>query len=223
MPMNIFFAGIAILAVCLQTAGAAAPSYPARPIRMIAPISAGGGADVAARLLAKSLTETLQQQIIIDNRPGGGSVIGTTAATSATPDGYTILWISGAHAINAAFARNLPYDSIKSFELVTLFAKMPFVLVTHPSLNAKTMPELLALLRAHPGAPEKSVTHSERCSPHRSATRRSHPAAAADTDAPGCSSGSGSGSGLHRCRAGHGQRGLSSGLPGLSPRCSRVP
>jgi len=149
--MNIFFAGIALLAVCLQTAGAAAPSYPARPIRMIAPISAGGGADVAARLLAKSLTETLQQQIIIDNRPGGGSVIGTTAAASATPDGYTILWISGAHAINAAFARNLPYDSIKSFEPVTLFAKMPFVLVTHPSLNAKTMPELLALLRAQPG------------------------------------------------------------------------
>jgi len=149
--MNIFFAGIAILAVCLQTAGAAAPSYPARPIRMIAPISAGGGADVAARLLAKSLTETLQQQIIIDNRPGGGSVIGTTAAASATPDGYTILWVSGAHAINAAFARNLPYDSIKSFELVTLFAKMPFVLVIQPSLPAKTMTELLALLRAQPG------------------------------------------------------------------------
>ena len=149
--MKIFFAGIALLAPCLQTAGAAAPSYPARPIRMIAPISAGGGADVAARLLAKSLTDTLQQQIIIDNRPGGGSVIGTTAAASATPDGYTILWVSGAHAINAAFARNLPYDSIKSFEPVTLFAKMPFVLVIHPSLNAKTMPELLALLRAQPG------------------------------------------------------------------------
>ena len=149
--MKIFFAGIALLAACLQTAGAAALSYPARPIRMIAPISAGGGADVAARLLAKSLTDTLHQQIIIDNRPGGGSVIGTTAAASATPDGYTILWVSGAHAINAAFARNLPYDSIKSFEPVTLFAKMPFVLVTHPSLNAKTMPELLALLRAQPG------------------------------------------------------------------------
>jgi len=149
--MKIFFAGIALLAACLQTAGAAALSYPARPIRMIAPISAGGGADVAARLLAKSLTDTLHQQIIIDNRPGGGSVIGTTAAASATPDGYTILWVSGAHAINAAFARNLPYDSIKSFEPVTLFAKMPFVLVTHPSLNAKTMPELLALLLAQPG------------------------------------------------------------------------
>lgn len=130
---------------------AAAQNYPVRPIRMIAPISAGGGADVAARLLAKSLTESLQQQVIIDNRPGGGSVIGTTAAANATPDGYTILWVSGAHAINAAFARNLPYDSTRSFEPVTLFAKMPFVLVVHPSLNAKTLPELLSLLRAQPG------------------------------------------------------------------------
>ena len=150
-PMKLLFTSVLLLAAYVQTASAAAPNYPARPIRMIAPISAGGGADVAARLLAKSLTDTLQQQIIIDNRPGGGSIIGTTAAASATPDGYTILWISGAHAINAAFARNLPYDSLKSFEPVTLFAKMPFVLVIHPSLNAKTMPELLALLRAQPG------------------------------------------------------------------------
>lgn len=151
MPMKKIFTGIVLLAACSQTAVAATAAYPVRPIRMIAPISAGGGADVAARLLAKSLTDTLQQQVIIDNRPGGGSIIGTTAAASATPDGYTILWISGAHAINAAFARSLPYDSIKSFEPVTLFAKMPFVLVIHPSLNAKTMPELLALLRAQPG------------------------------------------------------------------------
>jgi tripartite-type tricarboxylate transporter receptor subunit TctC len=149
--MKKFFAGIVLLAACTQTASAATSSYPVRPIRMLAPISAGGGADVAARLLAKSLTDTLQQQVIIDNRPGGGSIIGTTAAAGATPDGYTILWISGAHAINAAFARTLPYDSVKSFEPVTLFAKMPFVLVIHPSLNAKTMPELLTLLRAQPG------------------------------------------------------------------------
>jgi tripartite-type tricarboxylate transporter receptor subunit TctC len=128
-----------------------AQTYPARPIRMIAPISAGGGADVAARLLAKSLTETLRQQVVVDNRPGGGSVLGTAAAASATPDGYTILWISGAHAINAAFSRNLPYDSVKSFEPVALFAKMPFVLVVHPAVAAKSVPELLALLRAQPG------------------------------------------------------------------------
>lgn len=133
------------------TAAAAAQDWPARPIRMIAPISAGGGADVAARLLGKSMNETLKQQVIIENRPGGGSVLGTAAAATATPDGYTLLWISGAHAINAAFNRNLPYDSTKSFEPVALFAKMPFVLVIHPGVNARTVPELLALVRAQPG------------------------------------------------------------------------
>lgn len=142
---------LASLLLFAHTGHAAAQTYPVRPIRLIAPVSAGGGADVAARLLGKSFTDTLQQQVIIDNRPGGGSVIGTAAAASASPDGYTILWVSGAHAINAAFNRSLPYDPIKSFESVALFAKMPFVLVTHPGLNAKSVPELLTLLRAQPG------------------------------------------------------------------------
>ena len=141
---------LAVICV-LQSGHVQAQAYPARPIRMIAPISAGGGADVAARLLARSMSETLQQQVIIDNRPGGGSVPGTVAAANAAPDGYTLLWVSGAHAINAAFNRSLPYDSTRSFEPVALFAKMPFVLVVHPSVNAKTVPELLALLRASPG------------------------------------------------------------------------
>jgi tripartite-type tricarboxylate transporter receptor subunit TctC len=141
----------ALLLALSLAAEAAAQAWPSRPIRMIAPISAGGGADVAARLLAKSMGETLQQQVVVENRPGGGSVLGTTAAAAATADGHTLLWISGAHAINAAFNRNLPYDSIKSFEPVGLFAKMPFVLVVHPGMNAKTVPELLALVRASPG------------------------------------------------------------------------
>jgi len=95
--------------------------------------------------------ETLRQQVVVDNRPGGGSVLGTAAAATAAADGHTLLWISGAHAINAAFNRSLPYDSMKSFEAVGLFAKMPFVLVIHPGISAKTVPELLALVRAHPG------------------------------------------------------------------------
>ncbi len=136
--------------LCAALPGAA-QDWPARPIRMIAPISAGGGADVAARLLARSMAETLKQQVVVDNRPGGGSVLGTAAAATAAPDGHTVLWISGAHAINAAFGRNLPYDPVRSFEPVGLFAKMPFVLVVHPGLGVKTVPELLALLRLHPG------------------------------------------------------------------------
>jgi tripartite-type tricarboxylate transporter receptor subunit TctC len=150
---SISAAGITLaLAVFAAHAGeGGTQSYPNRPVRIIAPISAGGGADVAARMLAKSMSGTLQQQVIIENRAGGGSVLGTTTAANATADGYTILWISGAHAINAAFNRRLPYDSIKSFEPVALFAKMPFVLVVHPSLPAATMPELLALVRSSPG------------------------------------------------------------------------
>jgi len=140
-----------LAALCIVTTSAAAQSWPARPIRMIAPVSAGGGADVAARLLAKSMGETLKQQVIVENRPGGGSVIGTTAAAGATADGHTLLWISGAHAINAAFSRSLPYDPMNSFDPVGLFAKMPFVLIVHPGINAKTVPELLALVRASPG------------------------------------------------------------------------
>lgn len=142
---------LAALAIAWHSGHVDAQTYPSRPIRLIAPISAGGGADVAARLLAKSFAETLQQQIIIDNRPGGGSVLGTTIVANAAPDGYTILWVSGAHAINAAFNRSLPYDSTKSFEPVALFAKMPFVLVVHPALNARSVPELVVLLRSQPG------------------------------------------------------------------------
>lgn len=149
--MKATVAALAALFFLWPAGHAAAQTYPVRPVRLIAPISAGGGADVAARLLVKSFSETLQQQVIIDNRPGGGSVLGTTIVANAAPDGYTILWISGAHAINAAFNRSLPYDSTKSFEPVALFAKMPFVLVVHPSLPAKSVPELLALVRAQPG------------------------------------------------------------------------
>jgi len=142
---------IGVLAASAAALPVSAQDWPSRPIRMIAPISAGGGADVAARLLARSMGETLKQQVVVDNRPGGGSVLGTAAAATAAPDGHTLLWISGAHAINAAFNRSLPYDSMKSFEPVGLFAKMPFVLVVHPGIGAKTVSELLTLLRANPG------------------------------------------------------------------------
>ncbi len=135
----------------LQTGIAAAQVYPAKPIRMIAPISAGGGADVAARLLAKTLSDDLRQQVIVDNRPGGGNVIGTSIAANAAADGYTILWVSGAHAINAALGRKLPYDSIRDFTPVSLFAKLPLLLIVHPSQSAKSLPELLKQMHAQPG------------------------------------------------------------------------
>lgn len=137
--------------LAMAAAQSHAQKYPEKPIRMIAPISAGGGADTAARLLARTLSDTFQQQVIVDNRPGGGNILGTAIAAKASPDGHSILWVSSAHPINAAFSRNLPYDSLKDFEPVALFAKIPLILVVHQSLNAKSVTDLLALAKAHPG------------------------------------------------------------------------
>ncbi len=129
----------------------AAALYPERPLRLIAPVSPGGGGDFSARLLAKSLAASLRQPVVVDNRPGGGGVLGTALAAQAPADGYTVLWVSGSHAISAAFERNLPYDPVKSFDPVALFAKLPFILVVSPTLNVSTLPELIARLRANPG------------------------------------------------------------------------
>ena len=140
--------GLALLALSVF---AWAQAYPLKPIRMIAPISPGGGADTAARLLARVLSDSMGQHLIIDNRPGGGSVLGTAIAAKANADGYNVLWVSSAHAINDAFARELPYDSVKDFSPVALLAKMPLILVVHPSCPAKTAAELLTAVRASPG------------------------------------------------------------------------
>ena len=126
-------------------------TWPDRPLRLIAPVSPGGGGDFSARLLAKSLAASLRQPVVVDNRPGGGGVLGTALAAQAPADGYTVLWVSGSHAISAAFERNLPYDPLKSFDPVALFAKLPFILVVSPTLNVSTLPELIARLRANPG------------------------------------------------------------------------
>jgi tripartite-type tricarboxylate transporter receptor subunit TctC len=141
-------AGLALLGMA---AYACAQTYPAKSIRMIAPISPGGGADTAARVLARVLIDSMGQQLIIDNRPGGGSVLGTAIAAKATPDGYNILWVNSAHAINDAFARDLPYDSVKDFAPVALLAKMPLILIVHQAFPAKTITELLTAVRASPG------------------------------------------------------------------------
>lgn len=130
---------------------AAAQSYPTKPIRMIAPVSPGGGSDTAARLVIRVLSESMRQQIVIDNRPGAGSVLGTALVAKAIPDGYTILWVSSAHAINAAFGRDLPYDSVRDFAPVALLAKIPQVLVVHAGFPAQSVADLLALLRTNPG------------------------------------------------------------------------
>jgi len=131
---------------------AQAQSYPTRPVRVIVPFSAGGAADTPGRMLASKLSEVLKQQIIIDNRPGAGSTIGTEVAAKSPPDGYTLLLISNTHVISAnLYKKRLKYNPIRDFVPVLQFATSPNLLVVHPSLPVKTVKDLIALAKAKPG------------------------------------------------------------------------
>jgi len=130
---------------------AQAQAYPARPVRLIIPFSAGGAADVPARILMQRLSETMGQQVIIENRPGAGSTIGADAAAKAPPDGYTLFWISNTHFVSAALHKKLTYDALNDFTPVTQVTIAPNVLVVHPSLPARTVKELIELAKARPG------------------------------------------------------------------------
>jgi tripartite-type tricarboxylate transporter receptor subunit TctC len=129
----------------------AADSYPAKPVRMIAPFSAGGGADTVARLVAQKLSEPLGQQVIVDNRPGASNIIGTELTARSAPDGYTIMIANTVHAINAGLFKKLPYDPVGDFTAIALVATTPYMLSVHPSLPVKTVKDLVALARSRPG------------------------------------------------------------------------
>jgi tripartite-type tricarboxylate transporter receptor subunit TctC len=128
-----------------------AQSYPARAVRVVVPFSPGGAADTPGRMLAPKLSEALGQQVVIDNRPGAGSTIGTEMVAKSAPDGYTLLLISNTHAINASLYKKLNYDPVADFSAILQFATSPNVLVVHPSLPVKSVKELIALARAKPG------------------------------------------------------------------------
>ena len=126
-------------------------AYPNKPIRIIVPSSAGGGADAIARLLAQKLSDLLGQQVIVDNRPGAGNIIGTEAVAKAVPDGYTLLLAINNHAINASLYQKLPYDPLKDFAPISLIVKIPHILIVHPSLPVKSVQDLIRLARTKPG------------------------------------------------------------------------
>jgi tripartite-type tricarboxylate transporter receptor subunit TctC len=128
----------------------AAPAYPVKPVRIIVPAAPGGGTDILARLLAQKLTESFGSQVIVENRPGAGQLIGTELVAHAAPDGYTILMAASAIAYNQALYKKLPYDTIKDFAPITGCASLPNILLVHPALPAKTVRELLALARSRP-------------------------------------------------------------------------
>jgi len=146
---------IAIVFGCAALSAAlpamAADNYPSRPIRVIVPQSAGGSTDVAARVLTDRLTEVLKQNIVVDNRPGAGSLHGPEAAAKAAPDGHTLLIIAASLSITPALQANLPYDPVRDFAPITQIVDLPHIVVVHPAVQAKTLADLVALLKAKPG------------------------------------------------------------------------
>lgn len=141
----------AILAV-LGSVPAAAQNYPSRPIRFVVPLAPAGAGDIVARTVAAKLSESWGQQIVIDNRPGANTIIGTDLVAKSKPDGYTwLLGVQGSLAINPATYPSLPYDPEKDFDAVTQMTVYGYVLVVHPALPVKSVAELIALARSRPG------------------------------------------------------------------------
>jgi tripartite-type tricarboxylate transporter receptor subunit TctC len=128
-----------------------AQSYPTRPVRIIVPLAPGGNVDIVARSLAQQMGESMGQQIIVDNRPGASSLVGTQMVAKAAPDGYTLLAIANTFAMVPAIVTNPGYDPLKDFAAITLTCLVPQVLVVNPALPVKTIKELIALAKARPG------------------------------------------------------------------------
>jgi tripartite-type tricarboxylate transporter receptor subunit TctC len=142
----------ALAALCLVAVlpPAHAQEYPTRQVTMIAPWAAGGAVDTVARVVAPKLSERLGKPVVVENRPGGGSTIGTAAGAKAAPDGHTLgMPGSGSMAISPAMYKSLPYDSIKDIVPVALIGRVPFVLIVNPSLPVKTIPELIVYAKTH--------------------------------------------------------------------------
>jgi tripartite-type tricarboxylate transporter receptor subunit TctC len=145
-------AALVIAIALIAPIAAIAQSYPAKTIRIIGPSSPGGGIDASGRILAAALTSALGQQVVLENRPGAGGIVGTELAAKSPPDGYTLM-LSAAAALVVfphTFAK-LPYDPVRDFAPISLVANSEYILAVHPSLPVKTVKDLIALARARPG------------------------------------------------------------------------
>jgi len=140
--------GALLIPLCASIYGA---DYPQRPIRLIVPFAAGGGLEITARSIGQKLTEKRGQAIVIDNRPGAATIVGSEIAAKSSPDGYTLLMITTTFAINPSLYGKLPYDPVREFAPVTQINSVPNILVVNPSIPAHTVRELIALAKAKPG------------------------------------------------------------------------
>ena len=146
------FLGLAAGAVAMPALPrvARAQAYPSRSVRIIVGTAAGGGMDIAGRVIAQALTERLGQQFFVEDRPGAGTNVGTELVVRSTPDGYTLLLSSAANAINATLYQNLNFNFIRDVAPVATIARVPQVMEVHPSVPAKTVPEFIAYAKANP-------------------------------------------------------------------------
>jgi tripartite-type tricarboxylate transporter receptor subunit TctC len=142
-----------LAAICLGTCGdATAQSFPVKPMTLVVPFPPGAATDVFARAAARRMGENLGHTIVVLNRDGASGAIGTEMVAKAAGDGYTLLWgSSGPLAISPVWTEKLPYDPLRDFAPVSLFAKIPYILIVHPAVPARNVRELVALARAHPG------------------------------------------------------------------------
>ena len=142
-----------LLAALLAIHGASAQDYPSKPIRLIVPFGAGGGSDYVGRLVAQKLTEQMGQGVVVENRPGAASLVGTELAAKSAPDGYTLLLADSGFTINPAFYKSIKYDPLKDFDPITVVAETPYVLVVNPALPyAGSLKDFLAAAKAQPGS-----------------------------------------------------------------------
>lgn len=150
MHWKTLLAAMAVTAPTLA-APASAQTWPANPVRIVVPFGPGGPADIYARILAQALTEELKQQFIVDDKPGAGGVIGTEVAAKSPPDGYTLLMMSNTQATNETLFARKPYVLMRDLEAVAPVNSTDLVMVVHPSVQAKTLAEFIALAKASPG------------------------------------------------------------------------
>ena len=140
-----------LMAFTAVATASGAENFPARPVRFIVSLAPGGGTDFVARVIAGKLSETWGQQVVVDNRPGAGSIIGAEVAAKAPADGYTLLMATNSMLTQPSLFKNLPYDVMKDFAPVTLALRAPLMLTAHPSIGVNNLKDLIALARAKPG------------------------------------------------------------------------
>jgi len=151
--MKTLYRAVLLFALSLSmVAPAGAQAWPSKPIKIIVSQAAGGTPDIICRIISERLSQALGQQIVIENRPGGGNVVGAQAAAHAAPDGYTLFFATAAALVTNPYTfKSLPYDPLADFVSVSMIAKGPFVVLAHPSVPAKTLSEVVAYEKANPG------------------------------------------------------------------------